>query len=149
MYLSGQQKAEIDEEALKNVKKQIFHDGAKNGWLLLSYSDQNPNKIVLEAHGTGGASEFRPLLKDNQIQYLLVRIPDEKDGNPTIRDIAIYWTGPAVKALERGRKKFHFDFVGHHLAPVHCSLQVLNSTHLNDETVRLKSNPGSGSHVLE
>jgi len=147
-YLPGQSKVNIDGPGIAQAKKEIFNDTAKHGWLLLGYQDKSGG-IIVQAKGTGDISEMASLLKDDEVQYVLVRIPAEKDGNPTVRDISIHWTGPAVKPIERGKKKMHFDFVAHHLAPVHCTLQALNSKNFNEATVRAKSNAHSGSHVIE
>eukprot|EP01121_Diplochlamys_sp_Union-15-3_P012463 TRINITY_DN3734_c0_g1_i1.p1 TRINITY_DN3734_c0_g1~~TRINITY_DN3734_c0_g1_i1.p1 ORF type:complete len:149 (-),score=39.02 TRINITY_DN3734_c0_g1_i1:48-494(-) len=146
VHLGGQQKADIDGASISETKKKIFTSSTQRGWMLLGYEG---NKIVVVASGEGSVSDMVHLLKDDQVQYVLVRIPDEKDGTSTLRDIAIYWTGPKVKPLERGKKKFHFDYVAEHLAPVHASLQALSSTNFNEATIRAKSNSGSGTHVIE
>ena len=51
-------------------------------------------------------------LKQNEIQYALLRLPGIQNSlggkfNESTRDVFIYWLGPQVKILERGRKKTH------------------------------------------
>jgi len=139
---------QIDAGTIKGEKARIFIEGARTGWLLLGY-EGNTTRIKLIASGTGQAEEMAGLLKDNEVQYALVRIPDHKDEHPTIRDVFVAWTGPGVKILERGKKSTHTGEIQAVLMPVHASLTAHNSKNFNENNIRDKSNPLSGSHVID
>jgi hypothetical protein len=50
-------------------------------------------------------------IKDDAAQYMLIRLPDKKDENETIRDVFIGWTGPQVKRIQAAKIKSNdFEF---------------------------------------
>eukprot|EP01121_Diplochlamys_sp_Union-15-3_P020172 TRINITY_DN779_c0_g2_i1.p1 TRINITY_DN779_c0_g2~~TRINITY_DN779_c0_g2_i1.p1 ORF type:complete len:162 (-),score=38.94 TRINITY_DN779_c0_g2_i1:112-540(-) len=138
----------IDAGPIKQAKNGIFKDGNRSGWVLLGYEGKS-NDVKLVASGNGKPEEMAHLLKDDEVQYAIVRIPDQKDEHPTIRDIFIAWTGPKVKIIERGKKKTHVGEVEALLQPVHASLTATNSKNFNEHVIRDKSGPLSGSHVID
>eukprot|EP01121_Diplochlamys_sp_Union-15-3_P006149 TRINITY_DN1665_c0_g1_i1.p1 TRINITY_DN1665_c0_g1~~TRINITY_DN1665_c0_g1_i1.p1 ORF type:complete len:141 (+),score=20.31 TRINITY_DN1665_c0_g1_i1:90-512(+) len=138
--------ATIDSGSIKAAKNEIFREGNRSGWILLGYEG---NTIKLTNKGAGKPEEIASLLRDDQVQYMLVRIPDQKDEHPTIRDVFIAWTGPKVKIIERGKKKTHVGEVEALLQPVHASLTATNSKNFNEHVIRDKSSALSGSHVID
>lgn len=83
------------------------------------------------------------------MQYALIRIPDKKDNNDTVRDVLIAWTGPSMGIMERSKKKVHIGEVREVLAPFHADLEAIAKTHFDEATVMDRSGPLSGSHVLD
>lgn len=90
-------------------------------------------------------------MKDDQVQWALVRIPDQKDGLETVRDVMIHWTGalsvfpppptiamlnffrqwstigPAVKKIEAAKKKTHTEAIRKYFEPRHAEVGVFLS----------------------
>eukprot|EP01098_Paradermamoeba_levis_P015964 TRINITY_DN838_c0_g1_i1.p2 TRINITY_DN838_c0_g1~~TRINITY_DN838_c0_g1_i1.p2 ORF type:complete len:143 (-),score=49.65 TRINITY_DN838_c0_g1_i1:76-504(-) len=131
-------------ESLRSFQK----IGNFSGWILLSYT--NSTTVSLTAKGTGSVDEFVHLLSDKEIQYIVVRIKDHnKDGMETPRDVFITWIGSGVKIIEKGQKSSHIGTVRKAVEPFHAELTATNRAHFNEATVRDRSAPLSGSHVID
>jgi hypothetical protein len=97
----------------------------------------------------GGVSELAQHLKDDQVQYAIVRIPEKKDIANATRDIFITWWGPKHPKIKCAKKRTHHADVKKVMQPSHAEIEVINKANFNEETVRERSNPGSGSHVID
>ena len=144
-----------DEAKVKGLIKELFHINAKRGWILLSYT--GPNTVSYTAHGTGQLSEVVSLLKDDQMQYFIVRVPlDDTDTPPgaeirvnKYRDASVAWTGPKVGLIEKGKKKSHIGALQALLVPVHAQLYCTNKANLTENNLKAKSDPKAGSHIID
>eukprot|EP01129_Flabellula_baltica_P009509 TRINITY_DN3894_c0_g1_i3.p1 TRINITY_DN3894_c0_g1~~TRINITY_DN3894_c0_g1_i3.p1 ORF type:complete len:116 (-),score=30.08 TRINITY_DN3894_c0_g1_i3:174-491(-) len=72
-------------------------------WILAGYEEGN--MIEIREIGHGGVDELRNHLKDDEIMYLIIRVPASMghSAEGTIRDVYINWVGPDVKTIERAR----------------------------------------------
>eukprot|EP01120_Amphizonella_sp_Union-15-10_P006076 TRINITY_DN1891_c0_g1_i1.p1 TRINITY_DN1891_c0_g1~~TRINITY_DN1891_c0_g1_i1.p1 ORF type:complete len:166 (-),score=48.86 TRINITY_DN1891_c0_g1_i1:35-460(-) len=140
--------ATIDSAGIRQAMSKVFVDGNRQGWVLVGYENKSDH-IVLQATGFGNPDEIKPLLREDEFQYIMIRIPDQKDEHPTVRDIRVAWQGPKVKIVERGRRSTHIGVVEEVLKPVHAALTANNSAHFGEATVRDRSTPGSGSHIID
>ena len=50
-------------------------------------------------------------LANDEVQYCLLRIPVSKDGIDHHRDVFVYWSGPNVSIIQRGKLKTHLGAV--------------------------------------
>eukprot|EP01121_Diplochlamys_sp_Union-15-3_P005411 TRINITY_DN1573_c0_g1_i7.p1 TRINITY_DN1573_c0_g1~~TRINITY_DN1573_c0_g1_i7.p1 ORF type:complete len:248 (+),score=37.22 TRINITY_DN1573_c0_g1_i7:91-744(+) len=136
-----------DDEAIASARKEVFTDGVSRAWLLLGYEG---SLITVQATGTGNVSEMLPHIQPDEVQYMLVRIPTNVDENAsTCRDVMITWTGPKVKIFDRGRKQTHLGEITKRLQPLHASLTATSLERFSEDFIRLKSDPLSGSHVID
>eukprot|EP01120_Amphizonella_sp_Union-15-10_P003485 TRINITY_DN138_c0_g1_i1.p1 TRINITY_DN138_c0_g1~~TRINITY_DN138_c0_g1_i1.p1 ORF type:complete len:142 (+),score=30.92 TRINITY_DN138_c0_g1_i1:353-778(+) len=140
--------ATIDTAGIKQAMSQVFVDGNRQGWVLAGYENKSYH-IVLQGSGFGKPEEVQPLLREDEFQYVMVRIPDQKDEHPTVRDIYIAWQGPKVKIVDRGKRSTHTGIVEEVMRPVHATLTAISSKNFNEDTIRHRSTPGKGSHVID
>lgn len=63
----------------------------------------------------------------------------------------MFWfeIGPGVGVIEKGKKVASMGDVEALLQPFHSSLTALSRTNFNDETIIDRSNPLSGSHIID
>jgi len=99
-------------------------------------------------------SQLIQLVAPDQVQYMLIRIPVTVDDTSatvisTTRDVMVAWTGPKVNIIERGRKQTHFGAVSQVLQPIHANLTATSVQAFTEFNIRLKSDPLSGSHVID
>jgi len=90
-------------ENISNIQVAANHFG----WVTIGYITQN--KLSIQATGYKSVDELAEHLKDEQIQYALLRIGIDFDRDQKVtktRDILIVWYGPKVKMLEKGQKNF-------------------------------------------
>ncbi|EGG21240.1 hypothetical protein DFA_01115 [Cavenderia fasciculata] len=125
-------------------------------WILLGYKDAN----TLELKKTGsGVPSLVASLADNECSYILIRVVynenDEgfKDGiignKGNIKDVFIAWTGPSVGIIEKGKKRSHVGDAKAILQPHHAELSAISKNNFNEKTIKERSAPLSGSHVLD
>jgi len=144
-----------DEAKVKALIKELYHVNAKRAWILLSYT--GPNTVSYTAHGTGPLAEVSNLLRDDQMQYFIVRVPVEESDTPPgaeihvskVRDASVAWTGPRVGLIEKGKKKSHIGALQALLTPVHAQLYCTNKANLTEKVLKEKSDPKAGSHIID
>jgi len=132
---------------IEPTKLNLLQVNNKLGWLLCGY--EGKTHIVLQAAGDGDVEEFVPLLKDDQVQFVLVRLPKGqllRDVAETASlDVFISWTGPSVGRIVRGQKKGDVPGVSQYLQPHHVDVEAINRRNINADTVRHRAF-GAGSH---
>ena len=138
----------LNQPEIRQALHQISQIGVYAGWFLLGYTDDNT--VALKARGNGGVEELVPLLKDNEIQYFVVRILDQdKDGLETGRTVFVTWTGSQVSVLKKGKKATHAATVADFCSPHHATLTATNRNNINTHTLKDRSGPLSGSHIID
>eukprot|EP01122_Echinamoeba_exundans_P004101 TRINITY_DN14115_c0_g1_i1.p1 TRINITY_DN14115_c0_g1~~TRINITY_DN14115_c0_g1_i1.p1 ORF type:complete len:152 (+),score=32.36 TRINITY_DN14115_c0_g1_i1:29-457(+) len=138
---------QVDGAGIQSAIKAKFTLNAKSGWVVAGY--KSATSFGLQSSGTGGVTELLANLKDDQVQWALVRIPDSKDGLETVRDVMIHWTGPNVKKIEAAKKKTHTESIRKFFEPRHAEVEAISRANFNEQTVRERSAPLSGSHVID
>jgi len=157
----------LDEAAITAAIQQKLNANTRRGWILCGY--QTPSHIVLQKTGDGDTAELVSNLADDQVQYAIIRLPDNKDGTETVRDVLVCWTGmfgyfrlpyclrlttqsdagPAVKKIEAAKKKTHLGAVRNVLKPSHAEVEAINRANFTEATLMSRSAPLSGSHVID
>lgn len=127
--------------------------GSTSGWVLVGYKDDK--NVVFHKSGMGGVEELAQHLRDNEMQYAIVRVTTSlaSDGglsdSQSLRDVLIQWCGPAVKILEKGKKKPHIIDVKKVLQPTQSELFVTNKAAFTTATVSERSNPLSKKKEID
>jgi len=119
------------------------------GWVMLGYSGDKT--LCLQCCGSN-IDELVKNLNDSEVQYVLSRIPIDAEGykqTHTTRDVFIIWTGPNVSVVQAGKKRSHVGEVKKILKPFHAELTAVSKESFTLENVISKSDPLSGSHVID
>eukprot|EP01120_Amphizonella_sp_Union-15-10_P013778 TRINITY_DN6494_c0_g1_i1.p1 TRINITY_DN6494_c0_g1~~TRINITY_DN6494_c0_g1_i1.p1 ORF type:complete len:697 (+),score=150.03 TRINITY_DN6494_c0_g1_i1:79-2169(+) len=133
-----------DEDALGTAIQCVFNKNSHSGWIIIGYSKEE--EITLQAHGFGGVSELVANLDDKQVQYAIIRIPLNKDQT---KDVFVNWNGPQVPAIFLGKTKSHLGEVKALLQPFHADLLAVSRQNFTLEVLMDRSNPLSGSHIID
>ncbi len=66
---------------------------------------ENDQTLVLQNKGTGSIEDVSAFLQENQVQYILTRIPTShlKENADTTRDVFIAYTGMTCFPIHRTR----------------------------------------------
>jgi len=113
---------------------------------LLGYS--SPRTLSLQGSGEK-IEELVEKLIESQIQYILVRVPVSKNDQMVTRDVFIFWIGPSVSMVEKGRKRTHLGEVKEMLEPYHADLEAVSKKNFTINVIVNRSDPLSGSHVID
>jgi len=140
-------------DEVQEALRELHVPDNESGWLLVGYT--GPSSVALTAKGSGGPEEFIPFLKPDEIQYILLRVggipKDPKNKNERVvgtRDVLINWVGTEVGIIEKGKKKAQLGDIKNVLRPFHAELLATGTKHLNEETIKDRSDPLSGSHEI-
>lgn len=136
-----------NEEKLNEVMDDVFSTNSLLGWVIIGY--ENKKTIALQSFGKGTVAEMVENLKDDEIQYCLVRIPITDRGTQTTTDVFIMWIGSEVGLLDKGRKKSHVGEVQNMMQPFHADLTAISKENFTTDVVVEKSKPNAGSHVID
>merc|ERR1712137_738956 len=136
-----------DELAIEEILVSRFDKTGRGSWIVIGYAEKNVLTTV--GDGDGGVEEMVEFLANDEVQYCLLRIPVSKDGIDHHRDVFVYWSGPNVSIIQRGKLKTHLGAVQKVLRPFHADLLAYNKERLTEEIIRDRSDPLSGSHVIE
>eukprot|EP01132_Coremiostelium_polycephalum_P010059 gene10059-12331_t len=146
----------VNRKQLDDAIAKYKREGNVNDWIIMGYS--GPNAFEYKSEGTGTASMVSKLL-DNEVAYILIRVqitesdPGFKEGvldnKANLRDVFINWTGPSVGIIEKGKKKSHVGDAKALFQPFHSEITAVNRTHFNDATIKDRSAPLSGSHIID
>ncbi|XP_049849933.1 uncharacterized protein LOC126320475 [Schistocerca gregaria] len=140
----------VDKKSIDNAKAKIFAGSKTRGFIILGYAPGSMTNIVLQTQMEDGTVEnLVSKLDDSQVQYALIRIPDKKDLTDTVRDVMVAWAGPKVKAVEKSKKKTHTGYMKEVLAPFHADLEAISKANFTEAVLKDRSNPLSGSHVID
>lgn len=143
------------EEEFNEAMDQIFNKTNSTGWVLIGYSSLY--QLRMDGCGNGTVEEMAVYLRDDAIQYAVVRIPiknqprlsSEMNESIPTKDIFLYWMGPTVSPLEKGKKKAHAAEIRELLHPFHVELSVFSKEKLTTERVLTLSEATSGSHIID
>jgi len=143
-------KIEEKKDELREAQAALFNVNSQSGWLLINYV--GPNVVHFAAGGEGDVDEIKQHLQDDQIQYGLIRLGNIQEKGTlkvTLRDVFVTWIGPSVGIIEKGKKSSFLGDVQAYLQPFHADLTVLNKRNFNRDNALDRSNPLSGSHVID
>jgi hypothetical protein len=135
-----------DPDSVTAAIADVLRPASKNGWVMVTY---NGNNLVLEGKGTGGVNEVRSRLRNDAVQYILLRIEDRKEGAFTTRDVFVAWTGPEVSKIQAAKRAADAAVVQSVMRPSHAQITAVNKERFTESEVRDKSAPLSGSHHIE
>jgi len=146
----------FSDQEIKAAKNDLLKPTNDSGWLLMGYT--SPDTVGLQATGKGGVTELVGKLKDNEVQFCLIRLLEvekdiskvnRQDGKAATKDIFITWIGPEVRQVEKGKKTSHAGTVAKFMQPFHAELMAVNKENFTETVVREKAAPLSGSHVID
>lgn len=133
-------------EEFNALMNERFGKGPIASYVVLGYS--GPQTVRMQAGGEGGVTELVQQLKDDQIQYGLIRITYFEDGNPLTRDVFVQWNGPKVSAIQKGIKKAHCGELKSVLCPTAIEILASSKTNFTLETLVARSAP-TASRIID
>jgi len=104
------------------------------GWMLLGYED-NSSLCIQATCETDNIPELVNNLRDNEVQYVVLRLRQEKgDGSPH-RHVFITWIGHDVNLVEKTQKKIHAGKVARTFRPFHAELSAISKQNFTRDRV--------------
>ena len=131
------------------------HFPQKDGdWVIIGYEPNSTNKLKYVAHGSGGAASLRNQFIPNTYQYGMIRFDIDKTSmnhtdQKAQRDIFFYYSGPDAPILKRGKYLENLGTIEDKFKPHHAKVEIKNKDAVTNPLIIQRTNPGSGSHVID
>lgn len=104
-----------------------------SGWILLGYEDMT-TLCIQETSETDNIPDLVNNLRDNEVQYIVIRLSLEDKGDH--RYIFITWIGRDVNLVEKARKKIHSGKVAKLFKiPFHAELSAISKQNFSRERI--------------
>jgi len=126
-----------------NVIKEVRQDSNKKNWVIFGY--ENKNTITLTASGEGGLEELKQHLKDDEIQYSLLKVVDIFDNLPVTRFVWIVWAGTHVKIFFKASITTHRGKIKDFIGQSHVTIDASSKEEITEEIISQKVSDASGS----
>eukprot|EP00732_Lithocolla_globosa_P004008 Lithocolla_globosa_v1_NODE_3467_length_1661_cov_163.313200.p1 type:complete len:340 gc:universal NODE_3467_length_1661_cov_163.313200:582-1601(+) len=137
-------------EDLLQAIQDVRSDNSPLKWCLASW-DKNDPKLELQLNGTGedSVSEMWEKTTEDKVYYGFVRVVDYIDENPTVKFAFVYYIGPKVNAVKRGKLTPAKGAVNAVFAPFQVDFDTDTPSQITDEVIhdKVAATSGSKSHV--
>eukprot|EP01091_Cochliopodium_minus_P011618 TRINITY_DN3339_c0_g2_i1.p1 TRINITY_DN3339_c0_g2~~TRINITY_DN3339_c0_g2_i1.p1 ORF type:complete len:506 (-),score=152.40 TRINITY_DN3339_c0_g2_i1:46-1563(-) len=114
-------------------------------WTLFGYQDKKI--ITFQSEGSGGLEELKTHLKEDQIQYGLLKVTDTIDNLPVTRFVFIVWIGKAVKIFVKSLSVTHRGKMKDFIGQAHVTIDAIILDDLQQDIIQQKVSDASGSSV--
>eukprot|EP01091_Cochliopodium_minus_P019202 TRINITY_DN8006_c0_g1_i1.p1 TRINITY_DN8006_c0_g1~~TRINITY_DN8006_c0_g1_i1.p1 ORF type:complete len:144 (-),score=36.85 TRINITY_DN8006_c0_g1_i1:100-531(-) len=123
-------------------------------WVLIGYTPNSTTNLTYVAHGNGGANSLKQHLNTSTYQYGMIRFEIDKTSMQHTdisaqRDIFFYYSGPDTPILKRGKYLENLGAVEEKFKPVHSKIEIKNKDLLSNQLLIERTNPGSGSKIID
>jgi len=115
-------------EALSRL---CLYDG---GWMLLGY-ENNSSLCIQATCENDNIPELVNNLRDNEVQYVVLRLRQEKGDGSSHRHVFITWIGHDVNLVEKTQKKIHAGKVARSFRPFHAELSAISKQNFTRDRV--------------
>ncbi|KAI9346396.1 Cep120 protein-domain-containing protein [Zopfochytrium polystomum] len=93
---------------IADVYEEVRADGNDTDWLLLEYESDKKDALRLAGKGTGGITEFKQNLKEDQAGFGFIRVIVGNDElSRRSKFIFVTWCGPKVKVMRKAKLSVH------------------------------------------
>ena len=76
-------------------------------WMAISYAGPRSQKWALIGSGSGGVSEIRELVKEDNVFFALFRLEDQIDDSTTVKFVMLNWLGEKLPRMAKARLSVH------------------------------------------
>jgi len=118
-----------------------------SGWILVGYENKNTLNIQAVCY-KDNVPELALHLRDNEVQYVVVRLSQEAEDVLITRNVFIIWIGPEVTPFEKGKKRTHAGKVAQLFRPFHAELSANSKQNFTKERI-LRLMGTNGSHIID
>jgi len=133
------------DEALRDVRK----DTTPTNWAIFGYQPGTKNVIVFQHSGEGDIEELKKYLKEDEIQYALLRVTDKIDNSVTVKFVSIWWVGERVKINQKALVTTHKGEITAWRGQAHIDLYASTLDELSSLMEKVTDASGTSNRVLD
>lgn len=116
--------------------EEVRADGVDTDWLLLEYVSDKVDALKLSGKGSGGLSELKEFLKDDQPGFAFLRVTVGNDElSKRAKFVFITWCGPSVKVMRKAKLSVHIANVKKVIQNFAVEISASSKEDLNEKDV--------------
>jgi hypothetical protein len=135
----------ISSEEVKKAFEEMKKDDSENTFLILGYSDDG-KELVLVSQGKNGINGAKECLKEDAISFCYVKCLAVDEESKRTKFILVSYIGSKVKVTQRGKVSTHISVLQNYFNPNHLFVQTSNKDELNKDDLAKALNKNTGSH---
>ena len=141
-------KLENEQDLLQGLKK-VRLDSDPTDWAVVGHFNDDPNKIELVGTGSDGYDGLVKVLREDKVQYALLRVTTTVDLSITVKFVYIHLVGCKVGFAKRGKFSVVHGAVKPLLQPSHVEFEIeaLNEISLPIITQKVEKAAGNADFV--
>ncbi|KAJ3337060.1 hypothetical protein HDU93_001683 [Gonapodya sp. JEL0774] len=132
-----------DENALKTALDAIRRPEDPTNWVLIGHEGDSANVVSVQGTGSGGFTELKSHLQNDQVQYALLRIFIKVDLSTTTKFVYVYNLGEKVPLMKKGRFGVVKGDVQRRFQPYHADIEIETPESWEEEEVMKKVSEGN------
>eukprot|EP01098_Paradermamoeba_levis_P005747 TRINITY_DN2402_c0_g1_i1.p1 TRINITY_DN2402_c0_g1~~TRINITY_DN2402_c0_g1_i1.p1 ORF type:complete len:503 (-),score=209.72 TRINITY_DN2402_c0_g1_i1:44-1552(-) len=138
-----------DRAACDAALKDVRLDATPTNWAIFGYQPGSKNIIVFQTSGTGDIEELKGHLKEDEIQYALLRVTDQIDNSVTVKFVFIIWVGERVKINQKALITTQKGEITTWRGQAHIDIYASTLDELSEMMQKVTDASGSSSRVLD
>eukprot|EP00124_Ichthyophonus_hoferi_P005240 Ihof_evm1s711 gene=Ihof_evmTU1s711 len=100
--MSGTSVRVTNEPEVREALRKVRDDADSSNWVVCSH-DNKPDLIKLVGLGSGGLSELRAAITDDNVSYALLRVTEKVDLSETVKFVYLHFIGQKLSLVKKGR----------------------------------------------
>eukprot|EP00029_Vermamoeba_vermiformis_P014752 TRINITY_DN9866_c0_g1_i1.p1 TRINITY_DN9866_c0_g1~~TRINITY_DN9866_c0_g1_i1.p1 ORF type:complete len:139 (+),score=36.57 TRINITY_DN9866_c0_g1_i1:54-470(+) len=99
---------DVSDPQIAEDYQEISNLRGSTNWILLGYTDDRKPTLKVVGKGSDGASGAVALLKDDQVNYGILRVNfTAEDNTERTKFVFFAWAGPSASILKKGKMSVH------------------------------------------
>ncbi|UJR31106.1 hypothetical protein I4U23_018614 [Adineta vaga] len=130
---------------IQQAWQDVRNDAADTNWILLTYADNGD--VVLSGKGTGGLTEMKAQMNNNQVYFGVARVRAVDDhGSKRAKFVFITFVGAGVPAIRRARVSTHKPEFERLFNGYHIQVYANSEDELSEESITASLHACAGAH---
>ena len=137
-------KVENEQDFLNGIKK-VRLDSDPTDWAVVGHFNDDPNKVELVATGSDGYDGLINCLREDKVQYALLRVTTTVDFSLTVKFVYIHLIGSKVGFAKRGKYSVVHGAVKPYLQPSHVEFEIETLSEIKLDIITSKVEKAAGN----
>ncbi|KAG8802430.1 hypothetical protein FRC17_006416, partial [Serendipita sp. 399] len=126
--------------------EQVRNDKSEVNWLLIDYEGPRSDTLKLTATGTGGLSELKEHLSDDNASFAYVRVSYSNDReSQREKFVLVVWIGTNVKVMRKAKISVHSADVKSVLRAFSIEVAAKDKDDLTEEPIIVRLRKAGGA----
>ncbi|KIM23660.1 hypothetical protein M408DRAFT_17872 [Serendipita vermifera MAFF 305830] len=138
--------ADVSDPEIANAYNEVRDDKTETNWLLIDYEGPRSDKLKLTGTGSGGLTELKEHLNDDNASFAYVRISYANDKeSQREKFVLVVWIGGGVKVMRKAKISVHSADVKAVLRTFSIEVAAKDKDDLEEEPIVVRLRKAGGA----